>query len=892
MSSKIAPRGLIIFSLLFLFSFVSMAQTETSISIQVPELMKDAFQSIVDEFMAQNPSIHVELVTFGGFSPSFGDPSDLDSYLENVQEYVSTADVLLLDSNTLSPGLLSAGYFLDLSPIALSDSALNLNDFYPAMANAFQLEGGLWALPVAGQVTLMFYDPAAFDDAGLSYPTEDWTITDLDYAIRNLSRFDANGQLLDAGLQNLGSNIGAIITSLARDSLIDYTADGVSPRFDEAGIDSIVEMWAKLMQEGYFAQAFFSSDAETSPSMIIGPTFIGRAFGDDVNPLVPMLLPGGQAPVTVSGFGVSAGTQYPEAAYQLVKFLSNDPLTSTLFIGSYPARQSLKDVEVSSDTGFVFAAGGEESPELASTIERALQNPIPAEEALYASYLETALEKINEGVDTQTALQEAEDAVLSSIQLIQDAGEEIIINIPVYNSRPQLAEGEIELKFGATAFISPFPNKEDWEQMAQEFAAQDPEVGHIALDTSFPTATEEMAEKFDCFILPYNVVQSTDLSNLRSLDPLLDSDVNFSRDDVVGNALEQVTRNGQVWGYPISIEPKAMRINPTVFQNAGLSVPQGSWTVADFEDALRALEDMVGDDAVYQPAGFGNSHLLNLIASYGGIPVDYRTNPPTIDFTNPDTVNAIRQVLDLAKEGLISYQTLTPSGGGFAIAMRTGEGEENPIAIYDETVNGLGFGGGGGMMIVQGGNVDVRETTSNAEAAPDILVTFPTGAEYNGLSYDMSVAYISANTTYTDPCYRFISYLAEHTDLIVSMPARRSVLNSPELATDQGADVVDFYHAMDDLMAQANTILLPAGSFLRQADASIFLDYWLNRAFDRYVEEDAILEDELEQAQILTQAYFDCTALIPAYDPQTGNVQDFIQEVEACVTQIDPTVQF
>jgi hypothetical protein len=44
---------------------------------------------------------------------------------------------------------------------------------------------------------------------------------------------------------------------------------------------------------------------------------------------------------------------------------------------------------------------------------------------------------------------------------------------------------------------------------------------------------------------------------------------------------------------------------------------------------------------------------MMLIAAYGGLPIDYRTTPATLNFTDPATISAIQQVLDLAKNGYI-----------------------------------------------------------------------------------------------------------------------------------------------------------------------------------------------------------------------------------------------
>ncbi len=63
------------------------------------------------------------------------------------------------------------------------------------------------------------------------------------------------------------------------------------------------------------------------------------------------------------------------------------------------------------------------------------------------------------------------------------------------------------------------------------------------------------------------------------------------------------------------------------------------------------------DPAPFQPNDPSGSYLLMLIAAFGGLPIDYRTDPPTINFTDAATVDAIRQVLDLAKDGYIAYTT-------------------------------------------------------------------------------------------------------------------------------------------------------------------------------------------------------------------------------------------
>ena len=178
-----------------------------------------------------------------------------------------------------------------------------------------------------------------------------------------------------------------------------------------------------------------------------------------------------------------------------------------------------------------------------------------------------------------------------------------------------------------------------------------------------------------------------------------------------------------------------MRYNATFSPRPVRSRPRVSGRLAILKTPC-ARSDPCRDDEPFKPGGsFGNTHLLMLIAAYGGLPVDYRTTPPTLNFTDPATVDAIRQVLDLARNGTMDYSALVSAGGGFVVAVGEG-GTSTPL--YTQTLNGLGglggviaFGGGSGEIIVP----------QNA----DPIVLFP-GAAATPVSYAISAAYISARS--------------------------------------------------------------------------------------------------------------------------------------------------
>src|SRR5690606_30509099 len=115
-------------------------------------------------------------------------------------------------------------------------------------------------------------------------------------------------------------------------------------------------------------------------------------------------------------------------------------------------------------------------------------------------------------------------------------------------------------------------------------------------------------------------------------------------------------------------------------------------------------------------------------------PLDYRTNPVTVNFTDPANVEAIRQVLDLAKDGYIAYSEL--ANFSFNIF-----GGTEGIAMYSELLNDIA------AVLAAAG--------SQGEDNPYRLTLFPVGSTYSALSYDLGAGYISADTTNVEACYRF-----------------------------------------------------------------------------------------------------------------------------------------
>jgi len=154
-------------------TMASSAPQEKAINLTfaADEYTLPAYQALAGTFNATHPAIRVVVVDLGhvhgnwrGFAPS---PATLN-------ELASSVDTFLLPESILPIGL-DSGALLDLTPLAESDPALDVQDFFPGLLEHFRRQGRLWGLPASVGANLIFYNKGLFDRAGVQYPAPGWT---------------------------------------------------------------------------------------------------------------------------------------------------------------------------------------------------------------------------------------------------------------------------------------------------------------------------------------------------------------------------------------------------------------------------------------------------------------------------------------------------------------------------------------------------------------------------------------------------------------------------------------------------------------------------------------------------------------------------------------------
>lgn len=859
--------------LLALTSLVSVSLAQdglTRITLATTDNVEDVLlnNGVLDQFYALYPNVEVVIEASGGgrFGRSSGGAS-----LTDVETKMQNADVALVNSSELSVQATRADLFLDLTPLANADPTLFSEDYYFSVWQSYQWDNGIWGLPVSTDAIVMMYSPEDFDTLGLPYPADWWTIADVADTVRQLAEYNDDGTLAQTPLIDLGGYAPQIMISLMGDNVVDETAFPSIPDFSNPQLPDLMIQWSDLQAEGLVGG--FGGGGGLNAPIIFGPSIIAtRARFAGEREFVA--LPGGRTALDVQAFAVSSGTQHPDIAYELAKFLTQSPEVTNATNSAVPARRSLAGI--TSDTGNQGRGGrgGGASitdPNLLVIIQPARENGIALSEARFTEYIDSALDlMLSDALDAQTALQDAEILALDDLA----TADEMALNRTWVVEPPilvTLAPDEIVINFGINNGQIRQNNNDDWQSSLDEFADFDAQVGQVNVEreNGFTTAVSSMAETYDCFYMSSNAVQGADLSLLVSLDPLIYSDPNFDQFDFVGNILTQVQTNDQTWAYPMNVQPEIMLYNQETFDFAGAFYPYAGWTVTDFENALRDLKIDPEDPAPFVPVNIGGTYMQLLLAAYGGIAIDYSTQPVSLNFTDETAINAAQQVLDLAKAGYIEYDGLAGFGGNNRFR---GLNDETDAKLYNQLINSF--------LIDQ-----VNESAYD-------LTTFPQGTNNIAVAYDIGTAYISANTVDVDACYRLIQHVAQSSaSLFPQMPARRRQISDPALITAQGQSAVDFYLQMDFLMSQPDVLLIPTSFSGGIESAGEFLTAnWLYQAFDNYVLEDADLITELEEAQLLATGFQECIVSIPPYDPTMDDPRGYFEQLADCATQVDPNL--
>jgi len=336
------------------FTEQATAPNQEEIQLVYQDWRTDWFPDMVQEMLAQfhaaNPNVRVF------FTP---DPDNLAATMLAEME-AGTAPDLFWGGSTFFPTWAQQGHTVDLRPYVAKDlDTLTITDWDPAQYRAFFLrDGRQFGLPKYHGAVALYYNKDLFDQAGLDYPTVAWTYDDYLAAMGRLSRDNGEGQREQWGsmVDIAWDRIQMHVNSWGGHLVAPF--DPLRCTFDKPKAIEALE-WLRAGMWDERVMATFTDVQYMSPrsafinkriamveegSWVLKDILLNADFRVGVAPM-----PGGpERRVTLAtsdGFGIYAGTQYPEASWELLKFLTSPTYGRAMAKADFlqPARASLID---------------------------------------------------------------------------------------------------------------------------------------------------------------------------------------------------------------------------------------------------------------------------------------------------------------------------------------------------------------------------------------------------------------------------------------------------------------------------------------------------------------------------------------------------------------------
>ncbi len=263
-----------------------------------------------------------------------------DDYYTKIQTALAggtSADLIWLSQEWIA-GLASQGALLDITDYLEADDpsmhpAADVDDYFDGIIKTAIYDDRYYGLPWIAQPVVMYYNRALFDEAGLDYPTMEWTWDEFQQAAAELTR-DVDGD-------GANDQWGFIMNGWPPPQMFVWQAGGevISQDLESAPIDT-----PEAIQGFEFYADMIYDDVHTPPEAIIKEQGFGEMFkagriamfmggaADDLDRVEGLdvgliAVPSGPASRDTFAWNAStviaAQTENPDAAYEALVMLTD-----------------------------------------------------------------------------------------------------------------------------------------------------------------------------------------------------------------------------------------------------------------------------------------------------------------------------------------------------------------------------------------------------------------------------------------------------------------------------------------------------------------------------------------------------------------------------------------
>lgn len=800
-------------------------------------LRQDIYQSLIDQFMVENPGIRIQYV----------DVFRVDTLAAN--EVAREADIVLRPFGPAyvvpDPEQLP---WLDVRPFIDADPAFQVTDFYSNTLEVGSIGSRVYVVPQVIVVPFLKYNKNVWQSRGLPQPEPDWQWSDLRAALQQFNQtsdeesvygfFDPTGY---SALVGEFESAGIDPVNISVDQM----------RFDNPiVVDALRTVAALAKSKAVYilndSPNNFPSRRETSRIIqtqqvaLFNSLFVDQTtqleFSIGTLPTITQTDPS----LTTTGFSISAGTQYPEAAWRLVSYLSReDPVPAYLSDG-VPARKSLATRANYWDNLDI---------EQRVAIETSLARPPVTErvpDSLYEhlDLLTTALQAIlvrNQSPEQAATNAQAQlDQQRSQIMPTLPAPSPFIVDTAVPEETTTRSTSVSFAAIGLDASVL--------DSLAKRYTEQNTAV---QIQTSSPqnnvgSTFSEVAAANDCFAW-FAPPTERDDAYVLDLQPLLDHDPVHQVREYPPGLLTPFRRNGRILGLPLRVDLPAVRYRPTQFDFFGVPTPSLDWTLEDFYDITAQLTSEDGQVPQYGfvDLGYQTDSLRRWIQTANVVIAYDNDDTLSLNFTNPEVINAINRYVLLLQQAS-PHQRIT------------GYTQSNIVEDVD--------------ALVEGGRAALWYGPNLVGPVDDPVLPFPRGPNGALPAPEVTGAlYISKDTQHIDECWQWLTFLSREAAVFGGFPARRSVAESSEYIQQAPPGTEDVYRTYSSALNQVSGT--PDIDMFNHPQLDL---YWFYRAIDLALQGKSLVQG-MDTAQVLTEQFLACI--------RSGE-QDSI-----CATNVDTTYQ-
>jgi multiple sugar transport system substrate-binding protein len=735
-------------------------------------------------------------------------------------------------------------------------------------------------LPMTVDFELIFFDKDAFDEAGEPYPEPGWTWDDFVTKAKSLTVREGDEVVRWGFVQSWPNHVLFIKSRVG--PLADWSTDPPTPRFDRPEVVETVRWYTNLYLEEQVTPYLEPPEPDEEGRVIVveGQNLIddgqaamwressgswewrGQQYNLGVVPFPVDHLDSRTSFFWVQGLSMSAGTAHPDAAWRWMDFLNRQPQQNLgSFDLSLPARRSVAQV-----SGF----WDQVDEEFASALRYAVDHGFTIERRGGYDKFTDAIEAILAGEKSvEDALAEAQRQAQASIQedTAQQAGATPTPTVVVAAPEQALApEGAVSITFipGQGSFdLQPF------RDAAQQFQEVHPDVVVEIRPPDFSggnLSMQDLAERADCFQWFPDFQDPQDLAAVLSLEPFLDADPLFDRDDFFPSIVASFTRQGQLWGLPSEVDPYVIEYNKDLFDAVGLDYPALDWTADDFVTLAAALTQ--GQDESKQYGFVAQTYeagdLFMMMDRLGADLINEHADPPALALDDPTVVEAVRWYVNLSELHGVKPVFVTDiselMGSSSAYMEREELIADGRAAMWTNSARTI--------------------ATDNSRSFQTGVVPLPikAGGEGSGSWSSVIGYFISAHTQARQACWEWITFLSASPEVTRGLPARRSVAASEAYHQRVGAERATVY--LVSIAAGERPSIYQ--TFSQAGDWLGAAVYWIGQAYGQVIEEEVSVEQALEAAQEIADDYRACIIARDALSDLDG--------WQACMKEADPSI--